>query len=64
MIVLTSLEMKRSLDDDWKQWKAKKKEAGMISYEERRQLFLQKSTINIAKRGTRGTFCSAENGGR
>lgn len=43
----------------------KLKEAGMISYEERRQLsFLQKSTINTAKRGSKGTFCFGANDGR
>lgn len=34
----------------------KLKEARMISYEERSQLFLQKSTINTAKRGTKRHF--------
>lgn len=42
----------------------KLKEARMISYEERSQLFLQKSTINTAKRGTRGTFCFGANAER
>lgn len=44
--------------------KQKLKEARMISYEERSQLFLQKSTINTAKRGTRGTFCFGANAER
>lgn len=42
----------------------KLKEVGMISYEERRQLFLQNSTINTAKSSTKGTFCFGANGGR
>lgn len=42
----------------------KLKDTEIIPYEERRQLFLQKSTRNTAKRGTEGTFCFGGNGGR
>lgn len=42
----------------------KLKEVEMIPCEERRQLFVQNSTINTAKSSTKGTFWFGANGGR